>query len=320
MKKGINHWCFPASYSIESAAKLAVAAGFDSFEINVVLPPSPAGGAATGGQEGSSARAGDVAAALGLASQAPGGQPESEGDVPTALTTTTRREQAERLAACVRGLGLELSSLSTALLWQYPLSSPDPAQRQKGIEIVEAMLQLAEWMRIGAILVVPGVVTPDSPYDQVWERSQAALRQLAAKAAQHRVVIGVENVWNKFLLSPLEFARFIDDIDSPWVGAYFDIGNVLVNGYPDQWIRLLGKRIQRCHVKDFRTDVGTIQGFVPLLQGHVPWTSVVKALQEIGYDGYLTAELSPYPTAPDQLIQDTAAALRRILALAQAQA
>jgi len=292
MKKGINHWCFPSSYGVEAAARLAAQAGFQGFEMNVALPPV---------QEGARPGAVRLTDNLGL------------HDSPS-LTVATGEAEARRLAQAVRDLGLELPSLSTSLLWQFPLSHPDEAVRQQGVTIVETMLQLAEWMGIDAILVVPGLVTADSPYQAVWDRSLEALKHLAGVAARHRVAIGVENVWNKFLLSPLEFRRFLETVDSPWVGAYFDIGNVLVNGYPDQWIRILGPFIRRCHVKDFRTDIGNIQGFVPLLQGHVPWKAVVQALEEIGYDGYLTAELSPYPSAPDKLVFDTSTSLDRILA------
>ncbi len=118
--------------------------------------------------------------------------------------------------------------------------------------------------------------------------------------------MGIENVWNKFLLSPLEMARYIDEFDSPCVCAYYDVGNVLLFGYPEQWIRILGHRIQRVHVKDFKPAVGNYNGFVPLLAGDVNWTEVRLALQEIGYNDVLTAEIDPYASYPEQLIFDTA--------------
>lgn len=288
MKKGINHWCFPKEYSLLEAAQLAAKAGFDTFEPNVELPPAAAGRTAAASSEG-------------------------QTRLPERLTAETTEAEARSLAEAIRATGLEISSLSTAALWQIPLSSPDEKQRSQGIAFVEKMLELAAWMKVEVILVVPGVVTADAPYEKVWDLSLEALQHLARVAAKHRVMIGVENVWNKFLLSPLEFRRFVEAVGSEWVGAYFDIGNVLVNGFPDQWIRILGPLVRRCHVKDFRTDIGNLQGFVPLLQGHVPWRAVVDALCEIGYDGPLTAELSPYPTAPEQLVYDTAAALDRII-------
>jgi hexulose-6-phosphate isomerase len=128
------------------------------------------------------------------------------------------------------------------------------------------------------------------------------------------VAIGIENVWNKFLLSPLEMARYIDELNSDFAKAYFDVGNVLQFGYPEQWIRILGKRINKVHVKDFSTKVGNITGFVPLLAGDVNWPAVVEALEEIGYDDVITAELSPYTIGPKQLPIDTARHMDVILA------
>ncbi len=124
-----------------------------------------------------------------------------------------------------------------------------------------------------------------------------------------QVVIAIENVWNKFLLSPLEMRDFIDSFKSNAVGAYFDVGNVLLIGYPEQWIRILGHRIKRVHVKDFKRSVGTVEGFVDLLEGDVDFTAVKEALADIGYDGYLTAELLPFtPGRPEK----TARAMKEI--------
>jgi hexulose-6-phosphate isomerase len=118
------------------------------------------------------------------------------------------------------------------------------------------------------------------------------------------VAICIENVWNKFLLSPLEMRDFIDSFNSQMIGAYFDVGNVLLMGYPDQWIRILGKRIKRVHVKDFKLSVGTAEGFVDLLEGDVDFEAVKKALADVGYDGYVTAELLPFePGRPEKTAQ-----------------
>ena len=123
------------------------------------------------------------------------------------------------------------------------------------------------------------------------------------------VTLGIENVWNKFLLSPLEMRDFIDSFASDMVGAYFDIGNVLLTGYPDQWIKILGKRIKRIHVKDFDTTVGTADGFVDLLKGSVDFEATKKALAEVDYDSYVTAEMIPYePGRPEK----TAEAMKKI--------
>ncbi len=146
-------------------------------------------------------------------------------------------------------------------------------------------------------------------YDVCYERAGEAIRQILPAAEQTGVAICIENVWNKFLLSPLEMRDFIDGFNSEMVGAYFDVGNVLLTGYPDQWIRILGKRIKRVHVKDFKLSVGTVAGFVDLLEGDVDFEAVKKTLTEIGYDGYVTAELLPFePGRPCK----TAQAMKKI--------
>jgi hexulose-6-phosphate isomerase len=288
--KGINQWCFPGHLSVEECIDLAKEAGFAALELNVSEPPSAKG------------TEGTIIESLGLSDAA-------------GLTTETSTAEAQEIAQTARQAGLQLPSLSTGLHWQYPLTSPDPATRDKGIAIVVKMLELAAAVGADTVLVVPGVVDGRTSYRQAWDRSIAVLRDLAGEAAKQRVHIGVENVWNKFLLSPLELVRFVDEINSEWVGAYFDVGNVLISGYPDQWILELGERIRKIHVKDFRTDIGNIQGFVPLLQGNVPWKRTVQALRKIGYDGPLTAEVSPYPGSPSQLVFDTSRALDIILAM-----
>jgi L-ribulose-5-phosphate 3-epimerase len=229
------------------------------------------------------------------------------------LTLQTRMQAWHDLAVQAHSLGLALPSISTALHWKYPLTASEEITRAKGQEVVRRMVGAAAAVGADTVLVVPGLVTADVDYQTAYGRAQEALASLARMAGEHGVIIGVENVWNKFLLSPLEFARFLDEIGSPWVRAYLDVGNVLVCGYPEQWIRILGPRIAKIHVKDFSTSVGNITGFVPLLAGDVDWPAVVAALRAVGYGGWFTAELAPYRYAPEQLIHDTAAALDSIL-------
>jgi L-ribulose-5-phosphate 3-epimerase len=229
------------------------------------------------------------------------------------LTLDTNAAEARAIARLAAAHGLELKSLSTALLWDVPLSSPDAATRARGKAVVRKQLELAAELEMDAILVVPGVVTPEVSYEECWARSQEALAELASEAEKLGVRIGVENVWNRFLLSPLEMVRYLDEIGSPWVGAYFDVGNVLLFGYPEQWIRSLGGRIVKVHVKDFSLRAGNAAGFVPLLAGDVDWPAVRQALSEVGYDDYLTAELAPYGSYAEQLIFDTARHLQKII-------
>jgi hexulose-6-phosphate isomerase len=213
-----------------------------------------------------------------------------------------------------RTAGIQLSSLSTGLGWKYPLGSMDPAIREKARAVVRKSLDVAKWMGVDTILCVPGVVTADAPYDEVYRFSQEGLRSLASDAQARGVAIGVENVWNKFLLSPLEFARYLDEIDNPYVGAYFDAGNVLVYGFPDQWIRILGRRIKKIHVKDFKSNIGSGSAFCNPLQGDVPWARVRSALDAIGYGEFVTAEVEGYKVHPEVGLRHIAESLRTVFA------
>jgi hexulose-6-phosphate isomerase len=230
------------------------------------------------------------------------------------LTMDSTPGEAEAITKLALSYGLQLRSLSTGLLWQSPLSSVNGNVREQGRKIILKQIELASVMGIDTVLVVPGSVTQDVSYDDCYKRSQEELKKVLDEAEKRQVTIGIENVWNKFLLSPLEMARYIDELNSDFAKAYFDVGNVLQFGYPEQWIRILGKRISKVHVKDYSTKVGNITGFVPLLAGDVNWPAVVKALEEIGYEDVITAELSPYTIGPKQLPIDTARHMEVILA------
>lgn len=288
MKKGMNVWSLPAELSLREQFKVTKEAGFDTIELNL--------------SEGSDQAENIVNTDLALAEKV---------DL-TLATTTDELAQIKQLSA---EFSLPISSISTSLHWTYPLNSTDEQKRERGKQIVKKMIEVASALGSDAILVVPALVTKDQPYDKAYQLSQTALKELAPYAKQHQVVIGLENVWNKFLLSPLEFRQFIDEIDSEFVGAYFDIGNILQYGFPDQWIRILGSRITKIHVKDFKSSIGSIQGFTNLLQGDVDWQASINALKEIGYDGPLTCELAPYKVHGTQLAADTAAALAYITTL-----
>ncbi len=284
MRKGVNQWCFPPDWSLEQMLTAARQAGFEGVELNLSAGSAPAG-------------------------ETPGLVSDLKlGAVPGLSLDSTPRD-AVRIARIAEDLGLAIPSIATALHWQFPLTARAP----RGKEIVHRMLELAEAAGAGAVLVVPGLVTPEMPYDQAYARALEALAELAPAAARHRVVIGVENVWNRFLLSPLEFSAFLDAVESPWVQAYFDCGNVLVNGYPEQWIRILGHRLCRVHVKDFKLNVGNIHGFTGLLQGDVNWPAVRQALSEVGYDGWVTTEIPPTSHGPAESISQMGRSLSLIL-------
>ena len=148
----------------------------------------------------------------------------------------------------------------------------------------------------------------------VYDRALEAVKKLAPIAQENGVEIGLENVWNNFLLSPLEMRNFIDAVGSDWVGAYFDVGNVVYSGYPEHWIRILGKRIKKVHFKDYRRNPGTLNAFVDLLSGDVNWPEVMKAFRDVGYEGWAAGEMIPqYAYASDQIIYNTSASMERIL-------
>ncbi len=208
--------------------------------------------------------------------------------------------------------GIELSSLACGLGWKYPLSSPDKKTRERGKEVVAKALRVAQRLGVDALLVVPGVVTPEVPYDVALENALLALRDLVAEAEKAKVALALENVWNKFLLSPLEMRDFIDQFDSEFLGAYVDTGNVVAYGYPEQWLRILGRRVRGVHVKDFRASTGTLDGFVMLMEGDVNWPAVMEALREIDYRGALVAEFGPYKHSRDVMLQHVLTSLSAI--------
>lgn len=228
------------------------------------------------------------------------------------LSPKTTDAEAADIRKQADEVGIEISSVSTGVYWGVPFTHPDPSVRERALELGKHQIRLARALGLDAILVVPGAVNNDMPYDLSYNRAKEAMKALAVDAERAKVRVGVENVWNKFLLSPLEMARFLDEVGSEWVNAYFDAGNVLVYGFPDQWIRILNKRIGRVHVKDFRNNIGNIQGFANPLQGDLPWHRVKAALQDIGYDGYITAEVEGYRVLPELGLRHIADCLRAI--------
>lgn len=250
---GINHWALPG-VPVREAAALATRAGFAAIELNL-----------------------DEAGEVGLG---------------------TSEAAARALRAAVEGEGLRIGGLSTGLYWRYSPTADAAAIREKARDIAKRQLALAAALGAGAILVVPGQVGaamggPVVRYDVAYERAVAFLDALAPEAERAGVDLAIENVWNKFLLSPLEMARIVDDRRGDRVGVYFDIGNILLYGYPEQWIEILSGRIRRVHLKDFDRAVGTLKGFVDIGSGDVDWEAVGAALARARYAGPLTAEVFP---------------------------
>lgn len=227
------------------------------------------------------------------------------------INTIDDPAEREAVTAAARRIGVELHSVMASGHWKSPLSSADEETRQAGLANIRASVDTARAVGATTVLVVPAVVNETQSYASTYELALQSMRELARYAEQQGIRLGVENVWNRFLLTPREMGQFLSEIGSRSVGLYFDCGNILAYGYPQLWIRELGSALVKVHVKDF--DSSTRQ-FKHLLQGSVNWKEVRAALQEVGYDDYLTAELPLYPAYPDQMVFDTANHLARIIA------
>ena len=208
----------------------------------------------------------------------------------TECPTTPDQRTADEIKKASESARLPIHSVMNMAHWKYPLSSADPAVVAESVKGMETSLRNAHFWGAETVLLVPAVVNPQTSYQDAWTRSQQQIRKLIPMAEELKVIIAVEEVWNKFLLSPLEYAKYIDDFRSPWVRSYFDVGNVALTGYPQDWIRTVGQRIAKLHIKDFRFRKMQAE-FVPLREGDIDWLEVHKALGEIGYHGTATVEL-----------------------------
>jgi hexulose-6-phosphate isomerase len=241
---------------------------------------------------------------------------EEKGEV----TPRSTPDEMKRLRDSALATHIEIASLWILTPRSPSLASPDPAVRERAASMVRKGIELAPALGCGALLVVPGVLGSGARFEvtheEAWQRSSEAFRQFLALAGNAKVMLTPENVWSKFLVSPLDMRSFIDQFRSPWVGAHFDTGNVMQFGYPQDWIRTLGARIRRVHLKDYKLAAGGVQGrFVPLLEGDVQWKEVMADLVRAGYRGYCSAELGPDPKDSD-LLAKTSRAVDRILMLA----
>jgi len=192
--------------------------------------------------------------------------------------------------------GMKVHSVCDSKHWKLLLSSPDPKVREEGVEALKVSLEDANIFGADAVLLVPGRVTDSVSYDECWNRSVEEIRKAIPTAEKLKVKIAIENVWNNFLLSPMEAAGYIDQFQSPFVGAYFDCGNILAYGWPEQWIKILGKRIAKVHIKEYSRKIADTQGKsagfkVKLREGDVNWAAVMKALDDTGYQGWTSIEM-----------------------------
>lgn len=192
--------------------------------------------------------------------------------------------------------------------WNAPLSHQDPEVAARGLDELRAAIRAAKEIGADGVLLVPAVVNKEVSYADAYTRSQKNIRKAVGLAEALGININIEEVWNKFLLSPLEFARYVDELDSGRVQAYFDVGNVIDFGWPEQWIRTLGPRIHKIHLKDFKRDG---RQWVPLGEGDADYPEVRRAMDEIGYSGWLTCEL---PAGDAAYLQEVSRGVDRIIA------
>lgn len=271
MFKSISQWAFPAEMSIEEMLHTAKELGYDAFE-----------------------------PALGLTG--PLNLQSSDADF------TAVREAAQRI-------GIRLAALASNISWSVSPTANDPMVREQAYLGAVRQLQAAQLLGVGAILFVPGLVGAEGDgivdYADAWARAADMLKRLAPVAQECGVVIGVENVWNNLLLSPKDMVCMLDEVNSPWVQCYLDVGNVIRTGWAESWVRMLAGRIIRVHVKDYDRSNGTINGFCPLLTGDVNYPAVMAELRRAGYDLDLTAEVAQGMDS----IRHTIAALEKIVAM-----
>ena len=232
MQTGVYQGCFAPQVAMHDCLRLAASLGFDGFEVALEDPERLLPEAL----EASTADILAIGRSVGMATARPG-----------ALSVHSQAAEVRAVGEQAAAAGIRVHSIATMMLFFYPLSSPIRAVRERGIAVVDSMLRAAALLGAGTVLIIPGLVTPTVGYREVYERSQAVLRELAQEAARQRVVLAVENVWNRFLQSPLELARYLDEIGSDAVGAYFDVANVLRLGYPQDWLRILGPRVKGIH-------------------------------------------------------------------------
>jgi L-ribulose-5-phosphate 3-epimerase len=229
------------------------------------------------------------------------------------IGTVSDPKEADEIKDASQKTGLFVHSVMNAEHWRSPLSSADPAVVAKSVSGMETSLRNAKLWGASVVLLVPAVVNPETGYHDAWTRSQKVIRErILPLATELKVIVGIEEVWNKFLLSPLELNKYVDEFASPWVRAYVDVGNMVFYGYPQDWIRTVGKRTVRLHLKDFKLDRpnGTFQ-WKNLGEGDIDWPEVRKSLADVGYEGWATVELSGGDAA---YLKDVSARFDRFLA------
>ena len=284
MKKSINLWAFPYpdKMNLEQCLRLAKSAGFDAIELNY--------------------------------------------DLDNDLSPKSGAKEYAAIRALADKIGIQISGLCSFLFWPYPLTANDNAKRARGFELAAKMTQAAHDLGVENLLVVPGAVNipwrtdyEPVPNDVCDKRAREAIAKLLPNAEKLKVKLNIENIFfNGYLMTPGEMIDFVDSYKSEYVKVHFDTGNIMMFQFPEHWIKMLGKRIQNVHLKEY-TKKGTdysLETFRPLLDGTTNWPAVMESFEQTGYSGYLTFEyFHPYSHFPEALIYQTADSLDRLLGI-----
>lgn len=284
MKKSINLWAFPypEKMNLEQCLRLAKSAGFDAIELNY--------------------------------------------DLDNDLSPKSGAKEYAAIRALADKIGIQISGLCSFLFWPYPLTANDNAKRARGFELAAKMTQAAHDLGVENLLVVPGAVNipwrtdyEPVPNDVCDKRAREAIAKLLPNAEKLKVKLNIENIFfNGYLMTPGEMIDFVDSYKSEYVKVHFDTGNIMMFQFPEHWIKILGKRIQNVHLKEY-TKKGTdysLETFRPLLDGTTNWPAVMESFEQTGYRGYLTFEyFHPYSHFPEALIYQTADSLDRLLGI-----
>lgn len=225
------------------------------------------------------------------------------------LGTQEQRLETKQLADAT---GIELCSVMNGKHWSHPLSHADASVREESRNAVVTSLETAETIGADTVLLVAAVVNPNTTYEEAYQRSQDEIRKLIPTAKEKRLTIGIENVWNKFLLSPMEFARYLDEFESESVSAYFDVGNIVAYGFPQHWIRSLNTRISKVHVKGFNANEHRFTYLID--ECTIDWNEVMSALNDVGYNDYMTAELPVDGDDPEGTLHKISSDMSKIIA------
>jgi len=235
------------------------------------------------------------------------------------ITLASSADRVRQIGEDARKAGMAIASLWVSPLGSSPLNSPSPQVRARGVDAIRKAIEFATWLDCGALLLVPGRVgagpTLEVGYETTWERFTAELEKVIPDAEKAKVILTIENVSNRFLISPLEMRTFVDQFKSPWLQAHFDTGNVMFTGYPQDWILTLGARIKRVHIKDRKVSPQAEQARPSaLLEGDVDWREVMAAFRKVGYRGFVSPEIAHDPRVDGQL-EKVSRALDKIVGL-----